>query len=165
MPPPADASRASMQSPGSLGSAVEPVTTAGAAGASAAAGAVAGVCVALLAAASVSAVFEAIAPSAAPPGNADTTSAATRTNCTVSPGCNWPSFHSSSRTTVTGHTKPPRLGPSGPRITGMSPVKSTAPIAYALSWMFDGCRPASPPSARAHCGFGPISRTPVRLEL
>ena len=88
-----------------------------------------------------------------------------RTNCTVSPGRNCPSFHNSSRTTVTGHTKPPRLGPSGPRITGMSPVKSTAPIAYALSWMFDGCRPASPPSTRAHCGFGPISRTPVRLEL
>ena len=51
------------------------------------------------------------------------------------------------------------------RITGMSPVKSTAPIAYALSWIFEGCRPASPPSARAHCGFGPISRMPVRLEL
>ena len=32
-------------------------------------------------------------------------------------------------TTVTGQTKPPRLGPSGPRITGMSPVKSTLPMA------------------------------------
>ena len=30
-------------------------------------------------------------------------------------------------TTVTGHTNPPRLGPSGPRMMGMSPVKSTAP--------------------------------------
>ena len=28
-----------------------------------------------------------------------------------------------------GQTKPPRLGPSGPRITGMSPVKSTVPMA------------------------------------
>ncbi len=32
----------------------------------------------------------------------------------------------------------------------MSPVKSTAPTVYGVSWMFDGCRPASPPSARAH---------------
>ena len=28
-----------------------------------------------------------------------------------------------------GQTKPPRLGPSGPRMIGMSPVKSTAPMA------------------------------------
>ena len=35
----------------------------------------------------------------------------------------------------------------------------------AVSWMFDGCRPASPPSSRAHRGRGPISRTPVRAEL
>jgi hypothetical protein len=26
-------------------------------------------------------------------------------------------------------------------------------------------QPASPPSARTHSGFGPIRRTPVRLEL
>ena len=60
------------------------------------------------------------------------------------------------RTTVTGQTNPPRLGPSGPSRIGVSPVKSSAPTQYALSWMFDGCRPASPPSVRAHCGFGPI---------
>ena len=47
----------------------------------------------------------------------------------------------------------------------MSPVKSTAPTAYGVSWMFDGCRPASPPSARAQSGVGPTSRTPVRAEL
>ena len=34
----------------------------------------------------------------------------------------------------------------------MSPVKSTAPTEYGVSWMFDGCRPASPPSAPAHSG-------------
>jgi hypothetical protein len=61
-------------------------------------------------------------------GTAGTPGAA-GTNRTVSPGRSCPSFHSSSPITVTGHTKPPRLGPSGPRITGMSPVKSTAPIA------------------------------------
>ncbi len=49
------------------------------------------------------------------------------------PACSCPSFHSSASMIVTGQTKPPRLGPSGPRITGMSPVKSTAPTAYALS--------------------------------
>ena len=32
-------------------------------------------------------------------------------------------------TMVAGHTKPPSEGPSGPRMTGMSPVKSMAPIA------------------------------------
>ena len=47
----------------------------------------------------------------------------------------------------------------------MSPVKSTAPTEYGVSWMLDGCRPASPPSARAQRGFGPTSRTPVRAEL
>ena len=31
--------------------------------------------------------------------------------------------------------------------------------------MLDGCSPASPPSVRAHNGFGPINLTPVRLEL
>ena len=35
----------------------------------------------------------------------------------------------SASTTVAGQTKPPRLGPSGPRITGMSPVKSMLPMA------------------------------------
>jgi hypothetical protein len=30
---------------------------------------------------------------------------------------------------VAGQTKPPRLGPSIARITGISPVKSTLPIA------------------------------------
>jgi hypothetical protein len=89
----------------------------------------------------------------------------TRRNRTRSPGRNCPSFHNSESISVAGHTKPPRLGPSGPRITGMSPVKSTLPMAYALSWMFDGCRPASPPSVRAQAGFGPNNRTPVRLEL
>ena len=64
-----------------------------------------------------------------------------------------PNCQRSASITVTGQTNPPRLGPSGPRITGMSPVKSTAPMAYGLSWMLEGCRPASPPSAqigRAH---------------
>jgi len=51
----------------------------------------------------------------------------------LSPGRSWPIFHNSAPTIVTGQTKPPRLGPSGPSITGMSPVKSTLPIAYALS--------------------------------
>ena len=41
----------------------------------------------------------------------------------------WPIFHNSALTIVAGQTNPPRLGPSGPRITGMSPVKSMAPIA------------------------------------
>ena len=82
-------------------------------------------------------------------------SARTGTNRTVSPGASWPSFQRSPPTTVTGQTKPPRLGPSGPSRIGVSPVKSSAPTQYALSWMFDGCSPASPPSVRAHCGFGP----------
>ncbi len=43
--------------------------------------------------------------------------------------CSWPSFHCSSRATTAGQTKPPRLGPSGPRMIGMSPVKSIAPTA------------------------------------
>ena len=89
----------------------------------------------------------------------------TGTKLTVSPAVSWPSFQRSAPITVAGQTKPPRLGPSGPKITGMSPVKSTVPIAYALSWMLDGCNPASPPSSRAHSGLGPIRRTPVRLEL
>ena len=33
------------------------------------------------------------------------------------------------RTTVAGQTKPPRLGPSGPSMIGMSPVKSIVPTA------------------------------------
>ncbi|MNN20438.1 hypothetical protein D3C81_1337170 [compost metagenome] len=48
---------------------------------------------------------------------------------TLSPALSCPSCHRSASITVTGQTKPPRLGPSGPRITGMSPVKSTAPMA------------------------------------
>ena len=48
---------------------------------------------------------------------------------TESPGLSWPSFHRSADTTVAGHTKPPRLGPSGPSRIGMSPVKSTVPTA------------------------------------
>ena len=83
---------------------------------------------------------------------------------TWSPARSWPSFQRSAAATVAGQTKPPRLGPSGPRMIGMSPVKSIVPIAYALSWMFDGWSPASPPSGRAHCGAGPIRRTPVRSE-
>ena len=55
-------------------------------------------------------------------------SAAVRTwKRTVSPARSWPSFQRSSAATVSGQTNPPRLGPSGPRITGMSPVRSTAP--------------------------------------
>ena len=84
---------------------------------------------------------------------------------TLSPAFSWPTACRSASMTVTGQTNPPRLGPSGPRITGISPVKSTAPMAYGLSWMFDGCSPASPPLSRTHSGFGPIRRTPVRLEL
>ena len=45
------------------------------------------------------------------------------------PALSWPIFHSSAATIVAGQTKPPRLGPSGPRMIGMSPVKSIAPIA------------------------------------
>ena len=45
------------------------------------------------------------------------------------PGASWPSFHRSPLATTAGHTKPPRLGPSGPRMIGMSPVRSTAPMA------------------------------------
>ena len=48
---------------------------------------------------------------------------------TVSPGRSWPSFQRSSLSSVTGQTNPPRLGPSGPRMIGMSPVKSTVPTA------------------------------------
>ena len=51
----------------------------------------------------------------------------TGTNRTVSPGRSWPSFQRSAVTTVTGQTKPPRLGPSGPSRIGVSPVKSRAP--------------------------------------
>ena len=89
----------------------------------------------------------------------------TGTKRTVSSALSWPIFHRSASTIVAGQTKPPRLGPSGPRMIGMSPVKSMVPTAYALSWMLEGCSPASPPSGRAQRGFGPISRTPVRLEL
>ncbi len=46
-----------------------------------------------------------------------------------SPALSWPSFQRSAEITVAGHTKPPSDGPSGPRITGMSPVKSTVPTA------------------------------------
>ena len=38
-----------------------------------------------------------------------------------------PVSHRSALTTAAGQTKPPKLGPSGPKITGMSPVKSTLP--------------------------------------
>ena len=89
----------------------------------------------------------------------------TGTKRTVSSALSCPTFHRSASMIVAGQTKPPRLGPSGPRMIGMSPVKSMVPTAYALSWMLEGCRPASPPSGRAQRGFGPISRTPVRLEL
>ena len=46
-----------------------------------------------------------------------------------SPGRSWPIFHNSASAIVAGQTKPPRLGPSGPRMTGMSPVKSMLPMA------------------------------------
>ncbi len=39
------------------------------------------------------------------------------------PGLSCPVIHRSARQMVTGQTNPPRLGPSGPRITGMSPVE------------------------------------------
>ncbi len=55
--------------------------------------------------------------------------AISRSKRTLSPGRSWPIFHSSAWTIVTGQTKPPSEGPSGPRMTGMSPVKSTAPMA------------------------------------
>ena len=45
------------------------------------------------------------------------------------PGFSWPIFQRSSRAITAGQTKPPRLGPSGPRMIGMSPVKSIAPMA------------------------------------
>ena len=59
-------------------------------------------------------------------------------------------------TTVTGQTNPPRLGPSGPSRIGVSPVKSSAPTQYAVSWMFDGCRPGL-----AAVGAGPLRLRPV----
>ena len=49
------------------------------------------------------------------------------TNLTASPGASWPSFQRSADTTVAGQVKPPRLGPSGPSTTGVSPVKSIVP--------------------------------------
>ena len=61
-------------------------------------------------------------------------------------------------------TKPPRLGPSRVRITGLSPVKLMLPMAYSQSWMLDGCSPASPPLSRAQSGLGPVRRTPRRLS-
>ena len=53
----------------------------------------------------------------------------TGTRRTSSPGASWPIFQRSAAATTAGHTKPPRLGPSGPRITGMSPVMSSEPMA------------------------------------
>ena len=66
---------------------------------------------------------------------------------------------------VTGQTKPPRLGPSLAKMTGKSPVKLIAPMAYSQSWTLDGWSPASPPFSRAQLGVGPDSRMPRRLEL
>ena len=48
-------------------------------------------------------------------------------NRTVSPAESCPSFQSSESARVTGQAKPPNEGPSGPKITGVSPVKSTVP--------------------------------------
>ena len=56
--------------------------------------------------------------------SARASSSVTARKRTRSPALSWPIFHSSAATIVAGQTKPPRLGPSGPRITGMSPVKS-----------------------------------------
>src|SRR5690606_3996695 len=39
------------------------------------------------------------------------------------------------------------------------------PTAYSVSWILDGCRPASPPLLRVQVGLGPFSRMPRRLEL
>ena len=50
----------------------------------------------------------------------------TGTKRTVSSALSWPIFHSRASMIVAGQTKPPRLGPSGPRMIGMSPVKSIA---------------------------------------
>ena len=88
-----------------------------------------------------------------------------RTKRMWSPGLTCPTFHSSALAIVTGQTKPPRLGPSRVRITGLSPVKLMLPMAYSQSWMLDGCSPASPPLSRAQSGLGPVRRTPRRLEL
>lgn len=41
---------------------------------------------------------------------------------TASLGDTWPIFQSSVEVMVQGHTKPPRLGPSNIRATGMSPA-------------------------------------------
>ena len=60
-------------------------------------------------------------------------SRATLTKRTESPALSCPTFHSSASMIVAGQTKPPKLGPSGPRMIGMSPVKSIVPTAYALS--------------------------------
>ena len=53
----------------------------------------------------------------------------TRTNRIVSPALSCPIFHSSACTMAAGQTKPPKLGPSGPNIIGISPVKSIEPMA------------------------------------
>ena len=82
----------------------------------------------------------------------------------VSPGRSWPIFHSSAPMTVAGQTKPPRLGPSGPRMIGMSPVKSIAPIGVGVVVDVRGMQPrlaavrarpvaASARSAARRCGW------------
>ena len=52
-----------------------------------------------------------------------------RTKRMVLPALSCPIFHNSACTMAAGHTNPPRLGPSGPKIIGISPVKSMEPIA------------------------------------
>ncbi|KAA6424694.1 MAG: hypothetical protein FRX49_05361 [Trebouxia sp. A1-2] len=39
-----------------------------------------------------------------------------------SPALHWPIFHKSELVMVAGHTKPPRLGPSNIKATGISPA-------------------------------------------
>ena len=68
-------------------------------------------------------------------------------------------------TTVAGHTKPPRLGPSGPSRMGMSPVKSTAPTEYGgvvdvrrvqSGLAAVGPGPRRPGPDQAHAGAGRV---------
>ncbi len=40
--------------------------------------------------------------------------------------------------TAAGTTNPPRLGPSGPTMTGVSPETMIPPTGYAESWMLHG---------------------------
>ncbi len=85
----------------------------------------------------------------------------TISNRMLSPGASCPSFHRSAWITTSGQTNPPSEGPSGPRMMGMSPVKST--VADGVGVVVDvrgvqsrlaaiAPRPARRGSDQAHAG-------------